>query len=120
MPSQVVKAYLTSSGNYLFELQASGYGKNGDKWTRSDEYIYIKASATADGEIISVKTTSQKESDGIGDACADKKFYGQFNGKNETNYGEIDAISGATITTNGYKTAISKIFEAIKIIKGEA
>lgn len=120
MPSQVEKAYLTSSGNYIFELKASGYGINGDKWSRSDEYIYIKASATADGEIIFVKTTSQKESEGIGDACADEKFYQQFNGKNETNYGEIDAISGATITTSGYKNAISKIFEAIKIIKGAA
>ena len=120
MPSQVQKAYLTSSGNYIFELRAAGYGINGNKWDRSDEYIYIKASATAEGEIIFVKTTSQKESAGVGDACADEKFYVQFSGKNETNYGEIDAISGATVTTSGYKTAISKIFVAIKIIKGEA
>lgn len=120
MPSQVLKAYSTSGGNYVFELKAAGYGINGNKWDRSDEYIYIKASATADGQIISVKTTSQKESAGVGDACADKKFYTQFNGKNESNYGEIDAISGATVTTNGYKSAISKIFEAIKIIKGVA
>lgn len=119
MPTQVIKAFSTSGGNYVFELKAAGYGINGDKWKRSNEYIYIKASATADGEIISVKTISQKETDGIGDACANESFYNQFIGKNETNYGEIDAISGATVTTNGYKTAISKIFEAIKIIKGE-
>lgn len=119
MPSHIIKAYSTSSGNFVFELKAAGYGINGDKWKRSNEYIYIKASVTADGEIISVKTLSQKETEGIGDACEEKSFYGQFSGKNETNYGEIDAISGATVTTNGYKTAISKIFEAIKIIKGE-
>ena len=56
----------------------------------------------------------------IGDACADISFYSQFNGKTEADYGDIDAISGATITTNGYKTAVSKVFEAIKILKGEA
>ena len=38
----------------------------------------------------------------------------------QDNYGEIDAISGATITTNAYKTAISKVFEAINILKGGA
>ena len=42
-----------------------------------------------------------------------------FNGKEEANYREIDAISGATLTTNGYKTAVSKVFEAIKILKGD-
>ena len=29
-------------------------------------------------------------------------------------------ISGATITTNGYKTAIGKVFEAVKIMEGVA
>lgn len=121
MPVQIQKAYKTNSGNFLFELRAAGYGINGgDKWhPASGEYIYIKASATADGQIIECLTVSQKESENIGDACADEKFYSQFNGKTESDYGEIDAISGATITTNGYKTAISKIFEAIKVLKGE-
>ncbi|MBE6733401.1 MAG: FMN-binding protein [Ruminococcaceae bacterium] len=121
MPAQIQKAYKTNNGNFVFELRAAGYGINGgNQWhPASGEYIYIKASASADGKIIAVKTLSQKESEGIGDACADKKFYSQFDGKTEENYGEIDAISGATITTNGYKTAISKIFEAIKILKGE-
>ena len=119
MPSSVLKAYKTSSGNYLFEVRAAGYGINGD-YHASGEYIMIKASATPNGKIIDCVTVSQKETDKIGSACADKKFYSQFNGKDESNYKDIDAISGATITTNGYKTAIAKIFEAIKILKGEA
>ena len=84
------------------------------------EYIYIKVALTDSGKIISCETTAQKETDGIGSACADEKFYSQFNGKDETNYGEIDAISGATITTNGYKTGVSKVFEAVKILEGVA
>ncbi len=121
MPKQIEKAYKTASGNYVFDLKASGFGINGDEYYNpSGEYIKIKVSVTEDGKIIACQTVSQKETDGIGSACEDVSFYSQFNGKTEADYGDIDAISGATITTNGYKTAVSKVFEAIKILKGEA
>lgn len=120
MPSAIDKAYKTASGNYVFELRASGYGITGDKYIASGEYIYIKASATADGRIIAVETVSQQESKGFGDACAQPSFYTQFNGKNVDNYKEVDAIGGATVTTNGYVTAISRVFEAVNILKGDA
>ena len=121
MPAQIDKAYTTATGNYVFDLKASGFGINGDEYYYpSGEHIRIKVSLTADGTIIYCETTYQSESDGIGSACADESFYSQFNGKTADNYGEIDAIAGATITTNGYKTAVSKTFEAVKILKGEA
>ena len=101
-------------------MRAAGYGINGDKWTASGEYIKLRVSVSKDGEILDCLTVSQKESEGIGDACADPAFYNQFVGKNETNYKDIDVISGATITTNGYTTAILKAFEAVKILKGVA
>lgn len=121
MPSQVLSAKKTASGNYVFELRAAGFGINGDAYYNpSGEYIYIRVSATAAGKIIACETVSQKETDGVGSACANADFYTQFNGKEESNYKEIDAISGATVTTNGYKTAISKVFTAVKILEGEA
>lgn len=121
MPSHVDKAYKTASGNYVIELHASGFGINGDHYYNpSGEYIYIKVALTADGKIINCVTTAQSETDGIGSACADKEFYSQFNGTDEATYKDIDAISGATITTNGYKTAIGKAFEAVKIMEGVA
>lgn len=121
MPSHIEKAYKTASGNYVIELHAAGFGINGDHYYNpSGEYIYIKVALTADGEIINCVTTAQSETDGIGSACADKEFYSQFNGKTEETYKDIDAISGATITSNGYKTGISKAFEAVKIMEGEA
>jgi electron transport complex protein RnfG len=120
MPKQVKKAYKTNSGNYVFELGANGYGINGDQYTRSNEQIEIKVSATAEGEIISCVTVKQSESKNIGDACAKPEFYTQFNGKTSETYKEIDAIGGATITTEGYVTAISRVFEAINILKGDA
>ncbi len=120
MPTQVKRAYKTEDGNYTLILNAAGYGINGgDQYHQtSGKYIVIKVTATKNGEILSCVTLSQGESQGYGDACADEKFYSQFNGKTESNYSEIDAISGATMTTNAYKTAISKVFEAIKLLKG--
>lgn len=121
MPRHVKKVYKTESGNYIFDLEAYGFGINGDAYYNpSGKPIVIKASATESGEIIDCVTVEQFESKGYGEACGKPEFYNQFIGKTEKNYGEIDAISGATLTTSAYKTAISKVFEAIKIIKGGA
>lgn len=121
IPSQIVKAYKTESGNYVFELKAAGFGINGDEWYNpSGEYIEIMVCATKDGVIIDCITTYQSETEGIGSSCAEYEFSSQFNGKEESNYKDIDAISGATYTTNGYKTAVGKIFEVIKMLEGVA
>ena len=120
MPEAVTAAYVTTSGNYVLDLKASGYGVKGDKYIRSGEYIYIKVSVTASGKIIACETVSQKESDGFGSVCAEPAFYSQFNGTNVDTYKEVDGISGATITTNGYMTAISRVFEAVAILTGGA
>ncbi len=120
LPAQVTKAYKTNSSSYVFELKASGYGIQGDKYTASREHIQIRASVSSEGEIINCETVYQKETEGIGDACASESFYTQFNGKTESGLNEIDGIAGATITTNGYKNAISAMFEALNILKGGA
>ncbi|MBQ7291082.1 MAG: FMN-binding protein [Clostridia bacterium] len=120
LPSALLSAKLTASGNYVLEMRASGYGINGNHYIASGEYIKIRVSMTADGKIIDCLTISQAESKGYGDACADEKFYGQFDGKTQENYGTIDAINGATLTTNGYKTAILRAFESVIILKGGA
>ena len=112
----------TATGNYIIEARGAGYGINGgnDYHPASGEYIIVKVSMTKDGKIIDCLTVSQEESKGIGDACADEKFYGQFVGKTESDYKNIDAISGATMTTDGYKQAIERAFAAVKILEGGA
>ncbi len=120
MPKGIDKAYKTTSGNYVFELHTAGFGINGDHYYNpSGEFIYIKISVTADGTVIACETVSQAESEGIGSLCAAEGFYSQFNGKDENNYRDIDAISGATITTNGYLNGISSAFKAIEILEQE-
>ncbi len=120
LPTALVSAQKTATGNYILELKAAGYGINGgDQYhPASGEYIMIRVSLTADGKIIDTLTVSQAESQGIGDVCADEKFYGQFDGKTESDYKNVDAISGATITTNGYLKAIERAFESVRILEG--
>ena len=120
--SAVEEIRKTPDGGYRFKLRAEGYGILGksDKWhPTSGEFIKITAFVSANGEILSCVTTAEGETENVGSICATPEFYTQFNGKNEGNYNEIDAISGATITTDGYKAAINIMFETIKILKGE-
>ena len=116
----VISAQKTSSGNYIVETKGAGYGiKGGNEYhPASGEYIIVRVSMTADGKIIDCITVSEAETDGLGDACADESFYGQFVGKTEADYTEIDAISGATLTTDGYKQAVERAFAAVKTLKG--
>ena len=118
----VVSAKKTASGNFVIEAKGAGYGiKGGDEYhPASNEYIIVRVSITPDYKIIDCLTVSEAETDGLGDACADESFYGQFAGKTEQNYTEIDAISGATLTTNGYKQAIERAFAAVKVLNGGA
>ena len=118
----VTSAKKTATGNYIFEVKGPGYGiVGGDEYhPASGEYIIVRVSMTPNGKIIDTFTVSQAESKGIGDACADEKFYGQFDGKTESDYKNIDAISGATLTTNGYLKAIERAFEALNTLKGES
>ncbi len=122
LPTALVSARKTATGNYILEMKAAGYGINGgsEYHPASGEYIMIRVSLTKEGKIIDTLTVSQAESEGIGDACADEKFYGQFDGKTEADYKDVDAISGATMTTNGYLKAIERAFECVKILEGGA
>ena len=116
----VISARKTSSGNFVVETKGAGYGiKGGNEYhPASGEYIVVRVSMTPDGRIIDCLTVSEAETDGLGDACANESFYGQFAGKTEENYTEIDAISGATLTTDGYKQAIQRAFAAVNMLKG--
>ena len=116
----VVSAQKTATGNFVIETKGAGYGiKGGDEYhPASNEYIIVRVSINPDGKIIDCLTVFEAETDGLGDACADESFYGQFDGKTAENYTEIDAISGATLTTNGYKQAIERAFAAFNILNG--
>ncbi|MBQ4612166.1 MAG: FMN-binding protein [Clostridia bacterium] len=120
LANTVVSAKKTATGNFVVETKGAGYGiKGGNEYVpASGEYIIVKVSMTADGKIIDCLTVSQGETANLGDACKDEAFYGQFDGKTEADYTEIDAIAGATMTTDGYKQAIERAFAAVKVLNG--
>lgn len=122
LPRNLISVKKTEGGNYVIETKGAGYGiKGGDDYhPASNEYIYVKACISAEGKIIDIITTKQAETEGLGSECASEKFYSQFVSKDESNYTEIDAISGATLTTDGYKAAVRDAFASFKIVKGGA
>ena len=120
LPKNLISVQKTESGNLVIETKGAGYGiKGGDDYhPASNEYIYIKACISDDGKIIDIITTKQAETEGLGSDCEKESFYSQFVGKVDSNYTEIDSISGATMTTDGYKAAVRDAFATYKIITG--
>ena len=120
LQAYIVSAKKTASGNYVVETKGAGYGiKGGNEYhPASGEYIIVRVAIAANGKIIDCLTVSEAETDGLGDECAKESFYGQFVGKTEANYTEIDAISGATLTTDGYKQAIQRAYDAVSTLRG--
>lgn len=113
----------TASGNYVIEINGLGFGYFGDSHIYQPAKhipIVIKVSLTAEGKIIDCLTVSHEESEGYGDKCANEAYYGQFDGKTAETYTEVEAIAGATKTTNGYMKAIERCFEAVTILEGGA
>ena len=121
LPKTLTKASFTASGSYVIEIKGAGYGINGgnEYHPASGEYIVVRVAIGSNGKILDCLTLSQAETKGIGDMCADESFYSQFDGKSADTYREIDAISGATLTTNGYLKAIENAFKAVEIFETE-
>ncbi len=99
---------------YIFETSAKGYG--GD--------IEVLTGITADGAVAGVEIMSHGETPGLGANCTNESFKGQFkesapksNGysvtKGNANYqnGEIDAITGATISSKAVTSAVNEALE---------
>ena len=108
----------TASGNYVIEIEAKGYSAQ-NSYAPADmrKPIAIRVSLTADGVVIDTLTLSHKETENIGDVCAKESYYGQFDGKNETEVGALDTVAGATKTTKAYKNAILEAFNTVKILE---
>ncbi len=140
--STVLKAYITASGNYVFDMITS------DSYHMSGEHVYggvdtnicFSISMTADGKIIDVITTKHGESKNFGDACASESFYASLRGATreqildlnfstlipeegeDANGNSIDqipstavgpgVITSATFTTVYYQNAVLDAFDA--------
>lgn len=95
----------TASGNYVVVANVKGYATD----------MIIKTSISADGIIIDTVCVSSNETNG-----AEKTYGDNFIGKSKDQASGVDTITGSTMTTDGYKLAISNSFSAINIVETSA
>ncbi|MBQ7379131.1 MAG: FMN-binding protein [Clostridia bacterium] len=111
----------SAEGNYIISINGIGFAYLGDDSAYQPARnipIEICVVISPEGTILKCLTVAHEESGGYGAVCGEESYYSQFDGKNSDTYKEVDGISGATITTNGYMKAIERAFEAVSILEG--
>ena len=81
--------------------------------------IKIMVGFLPDGSINNISVLEQKETPGLGTKIKDEKFIQQFRGQNPAEYnlkatkdgGDIDALTGATITTRAFGEATQQAYD---------
>jgi len=109
LPQYIKEVYRTTNDvGYIFIAAKNGF--SGD--------ITVICAINNDGRIIATSTLSHTETVGIGTVIEDEKFLNPFSGIDQDNLGNIDTITGATISTRAYIEIIREIFAAYHIIVG--
>lgn len=94
----------------VFKAAQKGYSSN----------LETMVGMTKDGKIIAIKILSHNETPGIGAKVAGDDFIGRFSNKNIEDLDEVQAITGATISSKAVIDAVQKKAEEIKaLIKDE-
>ena len=108
LPDRVTEVYTANNGSgYVFMLTTKGYG--GD--------MKIICGMKSDGTIEQCKTLSHAETSGLGSKTAEDPYRNQYSGKSDDTLSEVDAITGATISSTAYKNAIEDAFKAYDMVK---
>ena len=124
----IKKAYVTATGNYVFELEAAGYDLSfhysPGNMSGNPTPITIKISISADGKIIDCATLNHSESKGYGDKCATEEYRDSWAGamgsdvvvSNNASGSELGVVAGSTYTTQGYQKAVKAAFKAYELL----
>ena len=102
MPESVTKIYREDSGKgYVFNLSVSGYASG----------MKIVCGISSDGKMTGAVCLSSKETLGA------EKTYGElFSGLSKSEAEKVDAVSGATLTSEAYKKAIKDAFDIFELL----
>lgn len=104
----IVEAYKAGNGaGYVITGKAKGYG--GD--------LQVMAGIDKDGKIAGVKLMDNNETQGIGSKTGEDAYTSQYKGKDSTLEG-VTAVSGATISSKGFQSAVTSIFQAYGSLAG--
>lgn len=96
------------------EGAATGYGITSAVGTGYSGYFSVVFGLDSEGNVNKVKILETMETPGLGSKVGEPKFIDQFNGKSLDNFnfavtkdgGEIDAVTGATITSRAVSDAV--------------
>ncbi|MBE5777649.1 MAG: FMN-binding protein, partial [Clostridiales bacterium] len=105
------------------DVPAAGQLENGNYFAYGNGFVgpvYVEVTLDENGAITAVKIGDDQfnETQGFGSKALEPAFAESFIGLTEVNLGEnVDAIAGATVTSNAVANAIN---DAISFIKGEA
>ena len=110
-----------NGAGYVFSTEAKGYGGA----------VVVMTGITADGQVAGIKITEQNETPGLGQKALDAAFTDQYkenvpaNGFVVTKSGktaseEINALAGATITTNAVTNAVNEAIDIFELVTGGA
>jgi electron transport complex protein RnfG len=93
-----------NGAGYVITAQSRGYGGE----------VPAAVSFDADGNILRVLMTSNDETPGLGQKVTEESFYGQFSGlpAQTLTIDDIDAVTGATISSKAAVSAIDLAIEA--------
>lgn len=89
--------------------------------------IKIMVGFNPDGSINNIAVLEQKETPGLGTKIKDEKFLQQFRGQNPSSFnlkvkkdqGDVDALTGATITTRAFGEATQMAYDVFMENKSE-
>jgi electron transport complex protein RnfG len=82
--------------------------------------IEALAGMTKDGQITAIKIISQNETPGLGSRVSETEFTGQFKNKKAGDLSEVQAITGATISSTAVIEAVEKkVCQIQGLIKNE-
>jgi len=110
MPKSVTEIYKTTNDTgYIFTITVIGYGGE----------IKFLCGINNEGNVIKTAVLSQTETKGLGTPIFEEPYAGKFRGKDTTGVESIDAISGATITSNAFKFGIRDALTAFNILNQE-
>lgn len=106
----VTEVYTANNdAGYVFVIVGDGFGGKGT--------MKIITSMDADGRIVETQTLEHKETPGLGSKITNEDFRRQFVGVNASTFEDsVDAITGATRSSEYYFESIQSAFNAFQLI----
>ncbi len=117
---EIYTAFLNENQSGIAVVGSSDKGFSG--------LVKIMVGFNTDGSIFNIAVLEQKETPGLGTKMKGEKFLSQFRGKHPKTYnlkvkkdqGDVDALTGATITTRAFSEATQMAYEVFEATQLES